>query len=356
MLREYWYIAGQSGELAAGKPIARRLLGTDLVLWRDRNGGVNALQEYCAHRGAPLSRGRVQGDNIQCPFHGWTFDRSGRCVAIPSLPDDCPIPRRATVRAYPAREAGGYVWVYLGEKTDTLPPLPLPPEFDEPGWAIARRYHDVETDYTRLVEQNVDLVHFGFVHRGTFGRNMGPKDWEQWEVTSSPQGFRIKYGNDVPTWILNKRWNSRIGASDALMAGIHFEMPNVFRVVQSGMVLGLFSVPIERGRTRLYQYTARCWFTGVPVLSWLLSQLTLQLNRIILAEDMPILLRQKPNRIPDDPRAEVLIASDRAELLYRGLRANYFKAHPSESPIRPPHAAGADRDLASTRPRAQAAS
>jgi phenylpropionate dioxygenase-like ring-hydroxylating dioxygenase large terminal subunit len=107
-----WHVVAMSSDLGAGEVRPARLLGHDLVLWRG-SGGVCAWQDLCLHRGAKLSGGRVQDDCLICPYHGWNYDASGRCVRIPAHPAQPP-PARARTTAYHIQEKYGLIWVCLG--------------------------------------------------------------------------------------------------------------------------------------------------------------------------------------------------------------------------------------------------
>src|SRR4051794_19353137 len=111
-LRDFWYIAGQSGELRS-RPIARTLLGERVVLFRQADGTPAALQDRCAHRNAALSEGRVEAGCVECPYHGWTYSGDGRCTVIPSMRELPAEPIR--IPAFPSLEQDGFVWVYLGD-------------------------------------------------------------------------------------------------------------------------------------------------------------------------------------------------------------------------------------------------
>jgi phenylpropionate dioxygenase-like ring-hydroxylating dioxygenase large terminal subunit len=100
-LKNTWYVAAWSHEIAAHGMLARTITRMPLLFWRDGAGEVVALDDRCCHRAAPLSKGRREGDNIRCMYHGLLFDRTGRCVEIPSQDF---IPPAAKVRAYPVVE------------------------------------------------------------------------------------------------------------------------------------------------------------------------------------------------------------------------------------------------------------
>jgi phenylpropionate dioxygenase-like ring-hydroxylating dioxygenase large terminal subunit len=137
-LRNFWYPLLESSALGTAAPVAVRLLGEDLVLWRDRDGQPHALADHCPHRWARLSLGRVLGGDLQCAYHGLRFDGRGRCVLVPWEPDGSPPPEGMVVPAYPAAELGGLVWGYLGD-VDAFPAPPLaeaaPPELSDDAYA-----------------------------------------------------------------------------------------------------------------------------------------------------------------------------------------------------------------------------
>src|SRR4051812_36921189 len=117
MMRRHWLPLCQSEEVAHadGAPVRARLLGEDLVAFRDSNGKIGVLDERCPHRGASLVYGRNEECGLRCLYHGWKFDVEGKCVDMPSEPGGGGSVRRVMrTKAYPAREAGGFVWIWMG--------------------------------------------------------------------------------------------------------------------------------------------------------------------------------------------------------------------------------------------------
>jgi 5,5'-dehydrodivanillate O-demethylase len=124
MLRCYWWPVWFS-EQVTNKPVPVRLLGEDLILFRDASGNTGLLDRRCPHRGASLELGRVEADGIRCCYHGWKFDRSGRCLDMPCEPADTPLKDEVRQTAYLTQEAGGLVFAYIGPQ-----PAPLLPKYD----------------------------------------------------------------------------------------------------------------------------------------------------------------------------------------------------------------------------------
>jgi len=115
LLRRYWQPAGLSEEIPhGGAPVPTRLLGEDLVLFRDDRGEPGLLGIHCAHRGADLSYGRIEDGGLRCIYHGWLYDRAGRCLDQPGEPAGSTFHQRIRHTAYPCREVGGNIYTYLG--------------------------------------------------------------------------------------------------------------------------------------------------------------------------------------------------------------------------------------------------
>lgn len=161
-----WYIACRSRELRS-KPVAVLVAGLPLVLFRDRHGQASALEDRCAHRGAPLSRGRVCAGRIECPYHGWQYDGDGRVAHIPALPADSAPPDTGVVRAWRAVERQGFVWIAVGGE-----PLVATPHrfahYDEPDYTSFVMCTEFRASVEACLENFLDCPHATFVHRRWF--------------------------------------------------------------------------------------------------------------------------------------------------------------------------------------------
>lgn len=170
-LRNTWYVAGFSDELAAGQLLARTLLDEPLVFFRRPDGGVAALTDRCPHRFAPLSMGRLcdGGASIQCPYHGLRFDGTGACVHNPR--DDSVRPKAAVVPSWSVVERHGFLWWWAGDAAavDAARIPDLSDVTSAPEHACIRGYLPTACDYRLLADNIMDLTHVDYLHPGSLG-------------------------------------------------------------------------------------------------------------------------------------------------------------------------------------------
>ena len=203
-VRNAWYVAGWSRDFDDSLK-ALEITGQRLVMFRDSDGAVRALEDRCPHRQLPLSRGKRIGDTIQCGYHGMTFDGAGQCVRIPGQDN---IPKSAYVDAFPVEERHGIVWVWMGdpEQADRERVFDMP-EFSDPDWHAHHGGHlHIRAHYLNVAENLVDPAHVSFVHPTTLGNAASEnvpvhvstsgdviRAW-RWIRDAEPIGFFQKFG------------------------------------------------------------------------------------------------------------------------------------------------------------------
>lgn len=168
MLREYWFPVMLSDELApACDPKRLRILGEDLVAFRDSEGRVGIIAEACPHRGSSMAIARVEEGGLRCIFHGWVLDVNGKLIEVPTEPEGSQRKDRVPPTGYLTREAGGAIWLYMGEK---MPVKKAPPPFPDFVWTTLPREHVLAMkavtacNYAQNVEGVIDSVHTNFLH------------------------------------------------------------------------------------------------------------------------------------------------------------------------------------------------
>jgi len=164
IMRRHWVAACLSEELEAdGKPIRARVLGEDLVVFRDSKGRVGVLDEYCSHRRASLVYGRNEECGLRCLYHGWKFDVEGNVIDMASEPVDKADPCRVKQKAYPAREAGGFVWTYMGPPEE-MPSFEAPAFAPTPDVRVSATKVRVRCNWAQILEGQIDSAHSSSLH------------------------------------------------------------------------------------------------------------------------------------------------------------------------------------------------
>ena len=155
-----WYVVAFSSQLAPGAVETVHYFGQDIVLFRTQSGALSAVDKVCPHLGAHVGGGRVDGECLRCPFHGWGFDSSGRCVDVPNASK---VPPKAALRSWPLREQNGLVFVFYSPTGQ--PPSWEIPVLDEQGWTPNQTIRwELRSHPQEVAENTVDSAHLGPVH------------------------------------------------------------------------------------------------------------------------------------------------------------------------------------------------
>jgi phenylpropionate dioxygenase-like ring-hydroxylating dioxygenase large terminal subunit len=173
LLRRYWQPAALVDELSGNRPIKPvRLLGEDLVIFRDERGRYGLIARRCPHRGTDLAYGRLENGGLRCAFHGWLFDINGKCLETPAEPDDSNLCANIRQKSYPVVEKNGILFAHLGPGEP-----PALPHFD---CFIAPDSHTfafkgmIDCNWLQSLEVGIDPVHTSFLHRFLSGRGSEP--------------------------------------------------------------------------------------------------------------------------------------------------------------------------------------
>ncbi|MGZ8483893.1 MAG: Rieske 2Fe-2S domain-containing protein [Candidatus Binatia bacterium] len=163
--RRYWLVVGTVHELH-DIPQAVKVLGEELVLFRDSNGQLGLLGEHCPHRGTSLEYGDIEGGGLRCPYHGWLFDVHGRCLEMPAEPEDSKFCEKVKQLSYPVHELGGLIFAYMGPEQANPPPLPqYAPLLERGGQRQVEPVRQADYNWFNFFENSADPAHVCVLHR-----------------------------------------------------------------------------------------------------------------------------------------------------------------------------------------------
>lgn len=220
---DFWYIVALSSQLKPNIVLRRSLLGEWLAIFRGKDGQAVALRDRCLHRNSRLSTGKVCHGLLQCPYHGWIYDKNGYVVAVPAEGNTFKLSQQRRAKSYSITEKDGYVYVRLTEHlNENFPPFSMP-HYQETGWETVRVINRFANNVTNCVENFIDIPHTAFVHPGVF-RNSRQQQLEM-IVERKNGSVLVEYSNETSNlgWFsqfLNQQ-NAEIKHSD------RFYMPNI---------------------------------------------------------------------------------------------------------------------------------
>lgn len=190
-LRGQWYPIAKSVEIKDTRPYGGRLLGEKLVLWRDLSGKIQCIEDFCPHRGAPLSYGEVHEGNIGCRYHGVIVDGEGVVQRVPAMPE-CALEGRKAVRSFEVTEANDAVFVYIPSvDRPEAPPLALPRELTGDDWTGFLCTSVWESNYRYALDNLADPMHGCYLHSESFTLAYGSKQ-DLMKLDKTENGFRVE--------------------------------------------------------------------------------------------------------------------------------------------------------------------
>jgi nitrite reductase/ring-hydroxylating ferredoxin subunit len=303
-LRRCWQPVARLEDLKSG-PQRAVLLGEALAVFLTERGEAAVVADRCAHRGASLSMGKVCGDSIQCPYHGWEWAGDGACTRIPSLEDQRQIPPIARITSYPCRVHWGLVWTTLEEPLTEVPDVPW---FDPEEWTWGHGTpFEMPVAFGLMIENFRDVAHFAFVHQDTLG--LLPEEIEP--LVPDSNGLEVRLRRRM-------EWGSGPNAvwGPLREVGYHVIAPNFTSA-------RLFTDEGERcvlhaARAISATESAHYWIEGgLENFDQERLKEAIALDGRIYAEDVAITSKVEPPELPLDLNADVNALADRFTLAYR---------------------------------------
>ena len=318
MYMNFWYPVVLGKDLD-DKPQKVRMIGQDFVVFRDSAGTANCLANTCTHRGGSLAGGKIKGDCIECPYHGWQFDGQGTCHRIPSLGPDGKIPARTRVDAYPVVEKYGLVFAFLGDLPESeRPPMMEIPEFDDEGWRATWLTFDIDYNYERSIENGLDPAHNEFVHptHGFSGEHSEYRVNEMRWIGDGQWGPGFFHTFKSPG-SKDKDFSKMKQATDSREAGSGTIGPNhmwTYIRFAPGKAFHqyMYETPIEETHTRIFLINLRSTFLEPEM-----DEKVNEKNWMVAKQDIDVLTDLRPVLTPPTNTKEFMVPADEPILRYR---------------------------------------
>ena len=318
-LTRFWHPVCTVDEIPEGRPLAVTLLERELAVARLADGRFTAVDDRCAHRSTRLSIGTVDGCDLRCAYHGWTWASDGHCTSIPSLPDG-PVPSTARITAHEVTDRYGLVWVRLAaagdDRLDTdvagLTEIPHSSAFDDASLhTIVGRPYTWPVSALRRVENFVDLAHFAWVHDGSLGRRDEP-------VPPLPDvrrvGSELCFVYEPPEFEAD---GSAMYGSSAYRMPMPCTVDITFTLASGARrVLWMTASPLDATSCRVFWAMARDDDLDAPGETTRDAE-HIDFQRLVLSEDEPVVCAQTPAYFPLDPAEEVSVSTDLISNVYR---------------------------------------
>lgn len=300
LVRE-WHVAVKSKDLEEGDLSALRILGEDLVAWR--TGGVARIwRDLCIHRGAKLSLGSVKEGCLVCPYHGWEYDRDGKCVRIPAQSPSRAIPSKARTQSYLTIEKYGVVWVCFAD--DPITPEPVLPIFDGQDYDLFVSSHPLKAKAPRVVENYLDFSHLPFLHGGFLGDPEKPFV-EDYKVEMTDQGL-VARGLEI--WQPNPDGS---GVGGYRSYDYFCYRPLIAAFSKEKVLSVLTATPVDEDLSIAWLFGMSDFREGMT------EEDAVKWSNLIIGQDQLAVESQRPELLPLDLQEELHLACDRLAIAYR---------------------------------------
>ncbi|MCX6243943.1 MAG: aromatic ring-hydroxylating dioxygenase subunit alpha [Bacteroidetes bacterium] len=326
MIWNQWYVVLDSKELKRRSPLRITRFNEQLVLWRDEAGKVCCIADKCCHRGASLACGKIIKGKLECPFHGFIYDKSGTVTSIPANGKNNPVPETMKVKSYRTSEDYGLIWIWYGDD-DKIEEEPFFfKELKDFSYSTFRDHWNVH--YSRAIENQLDVVHLPFVHRTTIGR--GNKTLVNGPVVVREDEMITFYVNNVmddgKTFPLKP---DEIVDYQRLFH-LQFHYPNIWQNFISDKIRAFAAfVPVDEENCIVYvRYYQK--MIKIPLLKELMNWIGKLSNIVILRQDKRIVITQMPKKT-GMKIGEHLIMGDKPIIEYRKHRQELIDRNPADN-------------------------
>ncbi|WP_104505477.1 aromatic ring-hydroxylating oxygenase subunit alpha [Acinetobacter indicus] len=319
ILAQHWYPVARIQDVSS-QPQQVTLLDVKMALYRTESGDIQLVRDICPHRGVPLSKGWVEGDEIVCPYHGLHYNRAGKCTKIPAQPDLTQISERFSLTTFPVVLKYGLVWTSLFGRDEQTANFPVLDTWeDAEHQSILPPCVDIAGSSGRQLEGFIDVAHFAWVHHQAFADRDNPVV-PKYHTERTDYGLKSIYISNVSNYPHGMQhlapegflWTREFDVYPPFAATLTIYFPNdgILKILNA-------CCPVSAHQTRLFVPLTRNFDTTGDL------QAVYDFNAQIFAEDQDMVESQKPEELPLDLSMEAHFEADRASALYRRILAEW---------------------------------
>ena len=319
VLGNFWHAVATSDSVES-EIFSVRLLHNDYVLWRTPDGQIVAALDSCTHRQAPLSKGTLEDGCLRCPYHGWLFGDEGHCLEVPSASEGLPIPPKANLKSLHVEEKYGLVWLCPNEPDAPIPEVAA--DSDSSFTRLNTKMQIWNTDSTRMIDNMLDISHFPYTHRGTFGieqETVVPRiKLEQLDETFFGYGYEVKINNVGSTKVMSGGGDDIVKLFMTTGFALPFSVLSTMSY-ETGVEQKLFmtAAPIEEGKSI---YTVVIWrnddVSALVEHDRTIANEVIDLELAVVLEDQ-MMLEKLEGQLPLEQGVLVDVQSDKPSLEWR---------------------------------------
>ncbi|MBC3888956.1 Rieske 2Fe-2S domain-containing protein [Acetobacterium paludosum] len=312
MIKNQWYAILPSKAVKKNKMLGVKRLNLDLALFRNTKNELGCVVDQCTHRGAELSKGKIKGDCIRCPFHGLQFDKNGKCMFIPANGKASTVDiSRYNVKHYLVKESNGIIYLWYGDEENATGELPFFYDHVDDSYVYSEIEDHWNSHYSRSIENQLDVVHVPIVHYNTIGR--GNK--------TLINGPKVEFENNVLTTSANNEVDegqTPKPAAECIIKETYlsFMFPNMWmNHISHKVKVIIYFAPVDEENTVLY-IRFYCKITNSRIINRIIAFFGKFANRIIERQDKRVVITQKP-KASALKSGEKLLSGDGPIIKYR---------------------------------------
>ena len=312
-------------EVKKNKPLFAKRLNKNLVFWKDSNNNICCIDDKCCHRGASLSHGKICGNNIACPFHGFQFDKTGKTVMIPANGRNTEVNKNLFVEGYEVRELYGFIWIWYGDRDKINERIMFPDDLKDKKFSYSTIKDEWNNHYTRCIENQLDVVHISFVHYNTIGR--GNKTVVNGPLVESEEDNILKFYVNNVTDNGQKALSASEMKKEDFKYFLYFYFPNTWQnyIFEKMRIFGVFA-PVDDENTVVYMRFYQK-IMNIPILKNIINFIGRKYSDIVLKQDKNVVKTQSSKESYLGMKEEKLIPGDKPIIVYRSTRDKLKKSN-----------------------------